>query len=192
MLSPREKFSILVSNIEVGKVDVLILLEGDGLGRIPYAIELLQKKVSDKLIFSGGIENLTYGSYPFEKCSFLFEEAKIGSEKIIKELVSQNTQEQAVETLKICKELKVSKIGIIASHYHIFRSYLTFLKVWKNSLKGFSIYPFPVRNLSWTDENVWGSRSSLLEQEFEKISHYQSLGDVESFENAVEYLLSLN
>ena len=149
MLSPREKFAILVSNMDVPKVDVLILLEGDGLNRVPYAIELLKRNRADRLIFSGGIENLSYGSFPFEKCTQLFEEAQIGSEQIIKELFSQNTKEQAVETLSICKELKVSKVGIIASHYHIFRSYLTFLKVWKNSLSSLSIYPFPVRNLSW-------------------------------------------
>ena len=65
-ITNREKFIALVDNDSIDKSDVIVLLEGDGYNRYSKAVELFKKGYSKKIVFSGGITDYDYGSFPFE------------------------------------------------------------------------------------------------------------------------------
>ena len=52
----------------------------------------------------------------------------IPSKAIVHESLSQNTREQAIEIIKMAKLNGWNKLILVASHYHQYRAYLTFLK----------------------------------------------------------------
>lgn len=186
-MTNREKFIILVDNDIIINSDAIIILEGDGLSRINHAIRLYKEGFADKIIFSGGIVNYDYGSYPFNEALPIFSLAQIPTTAIIYENISTNTREQAVEVIKLCLKNNWHKIILVASHYHQYRAYLTFLKEILELKYEIILMNSPVRNLKWFETLKWGIRYSLLVEEFKKINEYTSLGHLCSFDDAIEY-----
>jgi hypothetical protein len=64
-MTNREKVIALIDNDSLQVSDAIVLLEGDGLNRYQKAVELYNQKLSTQIIFSGGITDYEYGSYPF-------------------------------------------------------------------------------------------------------------------------------
>lgn len=183
----REKFIILVDNDCIKKSDAIILLEGDGLNRIQKAVELYQLGFAETLVFSGGITNYDYGSFPF---SYVYPElinAGVPPSAIIHESKSQNTREQAIEVIKLANLKSWKNLILVASHYHQYRAYLTFLKELLDLNRNIILYNAPAKDLSWFEETVWGKRYDLLEQEFLRIEKYCQLGHLANFNEAIEY-----
>jgi hypothetical protein len=187
MISLREKFISIVDNDYLTPSDAIILLEGDGDSRCLHAIKLYKEGFSNKIIFSGGLTDLKYGSYPYEYILPILLKNGVKKEDIIHEDKSTNTLEQAIEIKKIIKSFGWKKIILIASPYHQYRAYLTFLKSIDYNNDRVVIYNSPAKGLSWFEENKWGRRLDLLELEFEKIKIYSNQGDLETFEEAIEY-----
>lgn len=187
MLTKREIFISIVDNDLVKESDAIILLEGDGLNRYQHAIQLYREKLASIIVFSGGIVDYKYGSYPYEEIKPLILEHGVPESVLIHESKSQNTKQQADEIIEMAKENKWERIILVASSYHQYRAYLTFLKSLTDSDYSLLIYNSPVSNLKWFEENVWGSRFDCLEQEFERIDKYQKFGHLATYENAIEY-----
>lgn len=170
--------------------DAVILLEGDGFSRINKSCEFVSHNLANYLVFSGGIDNPSVGSFTFEKCRhIIFDTNNLPQDKLILELDSRNTREQAEQVVKICKKYNWGSIILVASHYHQFRAFMTFLKVvieekLENDL---IIYNAPVNELNWFEDDGWGKRIDLLKNEFDKINLYQDLGHIASFEEAIKY-----
>lgn len=186
-MNMREKLIVLVDNDCIKKSDAIILLEGDGLNRIPRAIELYQAGFADKIVFSGGITKLAYGSFPF---SMVYPEliyAGITPAAIIHESNSQNTREQAIEVVKLAMENGWEKLILVASHYHQYRAYLTFLKEILDKNSTLELYNAPVVDLAWFEETGWGKRFDLLDDEFDRIEKYTKLFHLASLDEAVDY-----
>jgi uncharacterized SAM-binding protein YcdF (DUF218 family) len=188
-MTTREEFIVLVSNDCVEVSDVIVLLEGDGVTRINKACDLVKEGLAPLLVFSGGIENITHGSYPYSVCLPLMKEEGISENQILAELNSQNTQEQAVEIIQYCIDRDWTKLILVATHYHQFRAFLTFLKVLESkglesSIKIFNAPAFG----DWFSENDWGSRYELLKSEFDKIEQYKNLGHISEYEYAISYI----
>ncbi len=61
--------------------------------------------------------------------------------KVIIENQSRNTYENAVNTLNICKNLKINNVYLVTSSWHMPRSIANFNKVYVNS--GIKIIPYP-------------------------------------------------
>jgi uncharacterized SAM-binding protein YcdF (DUF218 family) len=190
MLSDKEFFLILASSSCPKKADAVILLEGDGFSRIDHACSLINQGYVDYFVFSGGIEDLSYGSYGFERCLPQILKNNVDRDLLIHESKSKHTLEQAEEVIDICVKKNWSSIILVASHYHQFRAFLTFINVLiKRGLdKELKIFNSPVHGLSWTEENNWGQRLNLLESEFEKIDKYRELGHLADYKSAKEYL----
>lgn len=189
MLSDREKFIILIDHEPLVKTDAIILLEGDGKNRIKKACELYNNKWAKLLVFSGGIKNLSNGSFPFEMVSDEFTANGVSLENIVLENKSQNTREQAQEITRICVSNNWSKIILVATHYHQYRAFLTFLKVLQeeNLDRKIKIYNQPENSVSWFKDDLWGRRIDLLENEFSKIEQYKELGHLASYVDALNY-----
>lgn len=183
----REKFIALVDNDCIHKSDAIILLEGDGLNRYQKAVELYNHKWADKIVFSGGITNYEYGSFPFSDVLPHILKTGIPEEAIIHENKSRSTKEQAVEIIKLATKNNWCRLILVATHDHQYRAYLTFLCEVLETNSGIVLYNAPARNLFWFEETVWGTRFERLEKEFERMEKYSVLGHLASFEQAIEY-----
>ncbi|MFH1428070.1 MAG: YdcF family protein, partial [Patescibacteria group bacterium] len=83
-MTDREKFLILIYNEPLKKANAIILLQGDGYFRIPWAYKLYKEKWAPRIVVSSDIKNLTYGSYP--NLAKKLKEAGVPSKNIITEL----------------------------------------------------------------------------------------------------------
>jgi len=187
MLTDKEKFISLVNNDCINKSDAIILLEGDGFNRYPEAVRLFHEGFANMIVFSGGITDYNYGSYPFHEILPLLLKCAIPYDSIIHEKISKNTQQQAVEVIKLAQKSNWKKLILIASHYHQYRAYLTFLKEILTNRNRFVLYNAPCTSLKWFDENPWGKRIDLIDYEFEKIENYTKYGHLATFKQAIEY-----
>ena len=185
MMTLKEKFIAIVDNDIIKKSDAIIVLEGDGDFRIPRAVDLFKKKFAEAIVFSGEIDNPGYGSFPLSKIMNTFLERGITGEQILHENLSTNTREQAVEVIKLATKKKWTRIILVASHFHQYRAYLTFLRVLQELNSSIIIFNAPVRDLKWFEDAGWGKRYDLLENEFERIEKYKD--HIASYESAIEY-----
>ncbi len=183
----REKFIILVDNDLIQKSDAIILLEGDGLNRYPKAVELYKLGFSEKIVFSGDIANYPYGSYPLSDIYPYIIEAGVPRDVMIHENKSLNTREQAIEIVQIAKKNGWTKLILVASHYHQYRAYLTFLREVLDTKSNIIVYNAPAKDLKWFEESGWGLRFDLLDQEFARIEKYSEYNHLASYSEAIEY-----
>ena len=185
--SDREKFIVLLSNDFILKSDAIIILEGDGEFRIAKAAELYKKGFARNVVFSGGLDKPHFGAYTFKKLEENIAAQGIPKETIIVESQSTNTRQQAEEVVKLCKIYKWESIILVASHYHQYRAFLTFLKHIEEENFSLIIHNAPANKIPWFSKNVWGKRVELLEIEFNKINEYQNVGHVSDYSDAIKY-----
>lgn len=186
-MTNKEKFIVLVDNDCIKISDAIILLEGDGLNRYQHAIDLYNQGAAGFVVFSGGITNYEYGSFPYEDVLSHIMKTGFPADKLIHEDRSLSTREQAVEIVKLAKTNNWKRLILIGSNHHQYRAYLTFLKEVLVSDVPLILYNSPVRTLKWFEETGWGLRFNLLESEFEKIDSYSALGHLATFEEAISY-----
>ena len=180
-------FITLVSNDPLRKGEAIVLLEGDGFARVDETARLFKEGYAPN-VFSGIADNPDYGSFPLSVVKPKLLAAGIPENAIIHEDQSTNTREQAVEIMKLVEKHGWKTILLVASHYHQYRAFLTFLQAMKESNLNIDIINAPARNLSWIEQTPWGRRIDLLEAEFERIDKYRELGHIASYEEAVKYL----
>lgn len=186
-MNTNEKLIVLVDNDCIKQSDAIILLEGDGKNRFKKAVELYKKGFSDKIVFSGGINNQVYGSFPF---SLIYPElinAGVSPLAIFHEANSQNTREQAIEVVKLAMSNGWKKLILVASHYHQYRAYLTFLKEIIDSNSNILLYNAPAKDLKWFEETGWGNRFDLFSAEIKRIKKYSKLSHLASINEVIEY-----
>ena len=187
VMTEREKAIAFIDNDIIKPSDAIILLEGDGLNRYPKAVELYNSNIASNIVFSGGITDYTYGSFPFSEVLPYMLEAGIPVQVIFHEDKSLNTREQAIEVIKLSVEKNWKRLVLVASHEHQYRAYLTFLKEILDTSSDIILYNAPVRNLGWFKDLGWGMRYERLEQEFVRIEKYFQLGHLATYKEAIEY-----
>ena len=187
MITDREKIMAIVDNDCLMKSDAAILLEGDGFFRFQKAVELYEKGLASKIVFSGNIIDKHYGSFPFNEIKPYLLKEGIPENIIIHEDKSTNTREQAIEVVKMAVEMGWKKLALIASHEHQYRAYLTFLREVLDTGCGLIIYNAPVRNLKWFVDSGWGMRFDRLIAEFERIERYSAKGHLATADEVIEY-----
>ena len=186
-ITNREKFIALVDNDSIDVSDAIVLLEGDGYNRYNKAAELYKNGFSKKLVFSGGITDYDYGSFPFKDIYPKLLSEGIPKKAIIHEDQSKNTLQQAIQVIKMAKTNKWKKILLVATHDHQYRAFLTFLKQVLINNCDIQLFNCPVRNLKWFYKNSWGRRIDNIEKEFLKIEKYMKLGHLSTYEEAIKY-----
>lgn len=177
----------IVDNDCLKPSDAIILLEGDGIRRFPKAVDLYKKGLGKKIVFSGAIVQKEYGSYPFEEVKPFILNAGVPEEDLIHEDKSLQTQQQAVEVVKMAMENGWKRLALVASHEHQYRAYLTFLRQVLDSKSGIILYNAPVRNLYWFVDSGWGMRFDRLKAEIERIEKYSTFGHLANAQEVVEY-----
>ena len=187
MITDREIIMAIVDNDCLKPSDAIILLEGDGFHRFQKAVDLYKKGLGKKIVFSGAIVQKEYGSYPFEEVKPLILNAGVPEEDLIHEDKSLQTQQQAVEVVKMAMENGWKRLALVASHEHQYRAYLTFLRQVLDSKSGIILYNAPVRNLDWFVDSGWGMRFDRLKAEIERIEKYSAFGHLANAQEVVEY-----
>lgn len=187
MITDREKILAIVDNDCLTPSDAVVLLEGDGFFRFSKAVDLYNKGLAKKIVFSGNIIDKDYGSFPFEEVKPFILQSGVPEEDLIHEDVSRHTREQAVEVIKMAITKGWKKLALVASHEHQYRAYLTFLREVLDTNSGIILYNAPVRNLNWFVDSGWGIRYERLAAEFERIERYSKMGHLASADEVVEY-----
>jgi uncharacterized SAM-binding protein YcdF (DUF218 family) len=186
-MTEQEILIALVDNDVLKVSDAIVLLEGDGLNRYQKAVDLYNWSIARRIIFSGGITNYEYGSYPFSDVLPHILATGVPKEAIIHEDKSLNTREQAIEVVKMAIKNEWKRLVLVASHEHQYRAYLTFLREIIDTCSEIILYNAPVRHLGWFKVTYWGIRFKRLEQEFERIKRYAQLGHLATYKEVIEY-----
>lgn len=187
MLSIREKFISVINNDMIVSADAIILLEGDGKNRVQTAANLYLEGLAQKIVFSGGAINYNYGSFPKDEIIPKLIEIGVKGKDIIIDEKSMHTKAQADEIVRIAKENRWMRIILVASPDHQYRAYLTFLRTILDEKSDLILINAPAKNLKWFEDEGWRTQFERLDQEFERIEKYSSLGHLASYEEAIEY-----
>src|SRR3989338_2645428 len=188
-MSPREKFLAIVSNDTLEKADAIVVLEGDLLERVPEGVRLYKEGFAPFIVISGGDTNQPAYAIPAAQMLPEFLKRGVPREAILLEEKSQHTWDQATEIMKLAAEKKWKRIIIVASHYHQYRAFLTFLKAMKDASLSLILMSAPVRDLKWWEKTGRGLRIDNLGTELEKIDKYrEEQGHVASYEEGIQYL----
>ena len=187
MITDREKVLAIVDNDCLTQSDAAVLLEGDGFFRFQKAVDLYNKSIVSKIVFSGNIVDKDYGSFPYEEVKPFILAGGVPEKDIIHEDKSLHTRQQAVEVVKLAMAKGWKKLALVASHEHQYRANLTFLREVLDTKSGLILYNAPVRNLNWFVDSGWGQRFSRLEAEFERIERYSAMGHLATADEVIEY-----
>lgn len=187
-MTEREKFIILLDSDSPSNADSIILLEGDGYARYRTAVSLLKADFAPTICFSGNFDDEKSGAYAFDKIKPLLLAAGVAEFSLLHEDKSTNTYEQAVEVIKIAKEKRWGRIILVASQYHVYRAFLTFLCVQQKEMPDLFIDVAVANGLDWYEDTGWGRRIDLLAAEFEKIEIYHKKSNVASYAEGIRYL----
>ncbi|WP_038073203.1 YdcF family protein [Treponema sp. C6A8] len=187
-MTEREAFIALLDTDEPQKSDAIILLEGDGFARYKKAVSLYKSGIAPLICFSGGFDDEKSGAFTYEKVKPLILEAGVPEKDLILEDKSKNTYEQAIEIMQLAQQNNWKRIVLVASHYHSYRAFLTFLCVQKLKFPDLIMDMAAVKDLDWYEETDWGRRIDLLASELDKIEVYQNKNNVASYAEGLEYL----
>lgn len=187
MITDRETIMAIIDNDCFTKSDAAILLEGDGFFRFQKAVELYNKGLVSKIVFSGNVIDRDYGSYPFDEVKPYIINGGVLEKDLIHENKSTHTRQQAIEVVKMAVENNWRKLALVASHEHQYRAYLTFLREVLDTKSGIIIYNTPVRNLNWFVDSGWGMRFNRLVGEFGRIEKYSIMGHLANAQEVIEY-----
>lgn len=187
-MTEREAFIALLDTEEPHKCDAIILLEGDGFARYKKAVSLYKDGIAPLICFSGGFDDEKSGAFTYEKIKPLILKSGVPEKDFILEGKSKNTYEQAVEIMSLAQQNNWKRIVLVASHYHSYRAFLTFLCAQKQKVPDLLIDMAAVKDLDWYEETVWGRRIDLLASELDKIDAYQKKNNVASYVEGLEYL----
>lgn len=148
-----------LKNLE--KVDAIIVLGGlsnplrmvsdwpeftDGVDRILIALEIYSQKKADYIILSGATGFLFQVGKPESITLYTYLKNKVEEDKILIDSISKNTAENAIESLKICKNYNFKKVYLITSAFHMYRAFYTFQTIKKKYYSDLEIMiePIPV------------------------------------------------
>jgi uncharacterized SAM-binding protein YcdF (DUF218 family) len=185
-MTPEQQFFCVIANDPLKESDAIIILEGDGLMRITEGARLYKEGWAPLVVISGGISNPPHSIPAKEMLPHLIE-AGVPKDAIILEEQSMHTRDQGVEIMKLAKEKNWQSIIIVASHYHQYRAYLTFLKALEESGLIICIINAPARDLPWFQNDEQGRRIDLLDTEMKRIELYRSNGHIASYEDSLKY-----
>lgn len=187
-MTNRERFIALLDSETPCSCDAIVLLEGDGFARYKKAVSLFKEGIAPLICFSGNFDDEKSGAFTFDKIKPLILQSGVKEADLLYEDRSINTYDQAVEIIALAKERKWKRIVLVASQYHSYRAFLTFLCVQKQKMPELIIDMASVQELDWYEETGWGRRIDLLSVELDKIDAYNKKKNVATYEEGLEYL----
>lgn len=167
-----------------------MVLSGDGTVRADTACQLFAQGGAPLIVCSGGVDNPPHSLTARDLKTKLIEKG-VAPGRILLENESTNTREQANNVVDMAVENEWKRLLIVASPYHVYRAFLTFLKaLQEKSLTDVHLVPVAASQAKWWDtpEGTGWTRMDLLEGEFSKIDAYRKKGHVASYADGLAYL----
>ena len=183
----RDRFVALVENQQLCDADVIALLQGDGLNRVPHAADLWTRGLAPVIAVVGGANDPAYGSTPSVQIKNALLKRGVPAKAVLFEETGMHTRGEADRIVSLAAEHGWKRILIVTSPHHQYRAFLTFLKAMRDAGLSLDLTNAPAP-LSWEEETPQGTRRSLLQGEWERIARYQEKGDVATFADGVSYL----
>ena len=150
--APADALVVLGARVMPGGVP-----SGALLARVEKAVELYQRGLAPRLVFSGGI-----GVHPPSEAQVMREEAvRLGvpSEACVLEEQSHSTEQNARYSAELLRALGVRRVVVVSDPYHLLRARQYF------RLQGFEVTTSPAllteRNLNAVDRFYWTVREAI-------------------------------
>jgi uncharacterized SAM-binding protein YcdF (DUF218 family) len=150
--APADALVVLGARVMPGGVP-----SGALLARVEKAVELYQRGLAPRLVFSGGI-----GVNPPSEAHVMREEAvRLGvpSEACVLEEQSHSTEQNARYSAELLRTLGVRRVVVVSDPYHLLRARQYF------RLQGFEVSTSPAllteRNLNTVDRFYWTVREAI-------------------------------
>ena len=143
-----DDMSICLSSNSCSKADAVVALSGgDTLRRADHAINIYKLNLARIIIFSGAALDKSGPSNALEMKKYAINKG-VDKQDILLDETSDNTKENAVNTLSIIKRHDIKSIILVTSGYHQKRANLEFSILTK-------AYPIKIIN-SPTNDKDWG------------------------------------
>lgn len=190
-MTPREAFCAVLANGPLRSGDAIVVLSGDGKTRVDVAFELLMQHAAKQVVVTGGLDNPPHSLTADQMRSYLIE-LGLRPDLIITEPTAMNTHEQAEAVVDLAVEREWKHLLLIASPYHQYRAFLTFLQVLndRDLDKTIRLQSIPATQTRWwaKPDGLDETRFDMLEGEFDKIAAYRRKGHVATYETGLSYL----
>jgi uncharacterized SAM-binding protein YcdF (DUF218 family) len=184
-------FMAVVDTMPLLRADAIVVLSGDGEGRLDFALGLMAGGGADKLVLSGGRDRKPFSLTAHDLARAAIDRGMDPS-RLVLEAASQNTREQAVNVVAMAVEREWAQLLLVASPFHSYRAFLTFVQALRDAgmHEKIRVINAPASQLPWfkVPEGEHGDRLALLAGELNKIDTYHDVGHVASYADGLEYL----
>jgi uncharacterized SAM-binding protein YcdF (DUF218 family) len=172
------------------RADACVVLCGeDAEPGVQFGAGVMMHGGADVIVLSGGVHNPP-AKYGADQMRGPLYGAGVSPTRVLVDDRSQNTWEQAHEVIKMARDRKWRRILVVASPYHTYRAFLTFVRALMEEELADELHVMVAgaSQTSWWESpaGVQKSRLDLLDDEWRKIQEYES--HVTSYSDGVEYL----
>ncbi len=190
-MTERESFCAVLSNGPLIRGDAIVVLSGDGDVRLEVGLELFKQNAAPLIVVSGGVDNPPHSLTAKASAEWLIDKG-LHPDRVVMEGGSQHTHASASNIVSMAVAKKWTSLLLVASPYHQYRAFLTFLR----ELRDFSLEEkirlvnIPASQTRWWARPVATdlTRLELLAGEFDKIDEYRMKGHVASWADGLSYL----
>lgn len=185
----RAAFEAVCLSTPLLKADAIVILTGDGLTRVPAAIELFRQMAAPIIVVSGGVDAPPY-AVPAPKLIGQLIAKGIAPDRLRCEDESQHTRDSAERIVQWMLEEGWHRVMLVTSPYHVPRSLLSFIAVLNERDMADRYHVLTASSYgAWFEEAEPGTRRiDLVEREATKVAVYQEKGDVATYEDGLAYL----
>ena len=192
-MNDREQFCILLAAQPILRADAIVLLAGeDGEARMEVAAHLWGQGAAGAVVVTGGLEDPPRILGAASLLPRLLGKG-IAPDAVLDDVASGNTREQAAFVVDLAKERGWHRLLLVASPYHQFRAYLTFLQALtdRDMEQSVHLLSVPASQTRWGERIPGTERTRLmaLQEEFVKVEDYRERGHVADYRHGIDYLL---
>jgi hypothetical protein len=191
-LTARESFIVQLAHGPHLRANAIVVLAGeDGEARADAALNLYLQGAAPCIVLSGALnEAPALHGAQWLRARMLAK--GLADDVLIVENESRNTREQAQQVVALATSKGWTRILLIASAYHSYRAFLTFVQALRETGLHERIHvilgPSPQSKWSEPPPGRERVRADLLHDEWRKIEEYRELGHVASFDDGAGYL----
>lgn len=185
-------FAAVVDTQPLLEPDAIVVLAGDGQGRLDFAIGVMARCRSRPLmVLSGGLDAPPFSLPSLELARRAIDKG-VDPERLVIDDASRNTREQAVNVVAMAVERGWTKLLLVVSGFHAYRAVLTFVQalIDTDQQERVRIINAPASQLPWFKnvEPLDKTRLDMLHDEMRKIEDYRVMGHVARYEDGLAYL----
>jgi len=153
--------------------DLLVALGGDNGARADRVLELYRRGLAPKVLLTGpeGGHSKTRATYLHWRARYLVDQG-IPEKELLYDYRSTSSWEEAVNTLRLMREMKLDRVIVVSDPPHMRRLSWVWGKVFAGSGKQFTLV---ASDLEYWDAERWWRRSSNAQYvfaEYIKLAYY--------------------